>query len=97
VGLPQERGEAVACVPAGPCVLQVGGGCVGELEGVVELAVGEQPRIAGDVGAVEFEAEAAVELGPKWLDLAVTHRESLSGRQETSETPGKQGVLAQFL
>jgi hypothetical protein len=73
------------------------GGRVSEPEGVVEFAVGQQSGIAGDVGAVEFEAEAAVELGPKWLDLTVTHRESLSGRQETSENPRKQGVFAQVL
>ena len=69
----------------------------GEVEGVVEFAVGQQSGIAGDVGAVEFEAEAAVELGSEWLGLAVTHRESLSGRQETSENPGKPGSFAQVL
>jgi hypothetical protein len=63
-GLTQEGREAVACVPAGPCVVQLVGGRVGELEGVVEFAVGQESGIAGDVGAVEFEA-AAVELGSK--------------------------------
>ena len=77
-GLTQESREAVACVPAGPCVVQHVGGRVGELEGVVEFAVGQESGIAGDVGAVEFEAEAAVELGSEWLGLAVTHRKSLS-------------------
>jgi hypothetical protein len=77
-GLTQEGREAVACVPAGPCVVQLVSGRVGELEGVVEFAVGQESGIAGDVGAVEFETEAAIELGSKWLGLAVTHRESLS-------------------
>jgi hypothetical protein len=36
---------------------------------------------------VEFETEAAVELGSEWLSLVVTHRKSLSGRQEASENP----------
>jgi len=34
------------------------------------------PGIAGDLGAVEFEA--AVELRPEWLGLALTHQKSLS-------------------
>jgi hypothetical protein len=59
--------------------------------------MGKPSRIAGDVRSLEFEAEAAVELGPRWLDQAVTHWESLLGRQQTSENPGKQGVFAQFL
>src|SRR5918998_672644 len=82
---------------AGSRVLQLSGGRGGEVEGVVEFAVGQQSGIAGDVGAVEFEAEAAVELGSKWLGLAVTHRESLSGRHESSENPGKPGSFAQVL
>jgi hypothetical protein len=49
------------------------------------------------VGTVEFEAEAAIELGSKWLRLAVTHQRSLSGWQETSENPGKPGGIAQVL
>ena len=65
-------------VPAGTCVLQVGGGCVGELEGVVEFAVGQESGVAGDGGAVEFEAEAAIELRSERVGLAVTHRKSLS-------------------
>lgn len=83
--------------PAGPSVLELVGCGVRELQGVVEFAIGEQSGIAGDVGAVEFETQAAVELGPKWVALAVTHQESLSRRQETSEKPGEQEVFAQFL
>ncbi len=45
---------------------------------MVEFSVGQEPGIAGDVGALEFEAEAAVELRPEWLGLAVTHQKSLS-------------------
>src|SRR5262249_8227699 len=72
-------------------VLQLTGGGSGQIEGVVEFAVGQESGIAGDVGPVEFEAEAAIELGSKWLCLAVTHQRSLSGWQETSENPGKPG------
>ena len=59
----EEGREAAACVPAGPCVVQLVGGRVDGLEGVVEFAVGQESGIAGDVGDVEFEAEAALELG----------------------------------
>ncbi len=38
-----------------------------------------------------------VELGPKWLGLAVTRREPLSGGQETSENPEELEILAQVL
>jgi hypothetical protein len=47
--------------------VQLVGGRVDGLEGVVEFAVGQESGIAGDVGDVEFEAEAALELGSKWL------------------------------
>jgi hypothetical protein len=77
-GLTQERGQAVARVAAGACVLQHVGGCVGELEGVVEFAVGQQAGVAGDFGAMEFEAEAAIELGSERIGLAVTHQKFLS-------------------
>ena len=96
-GLTQERGKAVARVAAGPCVVQHVGGRVGELQGVVEFAVGQESGIAGDVGPVEFDAEPAIELGSEWLGREITHRESLSGRQEMSETPGNPGNFAQVL
>jgi hypothetical protein len=46
---------------------------------------------------VEFEAEAAIELGSKWLGLAVTHWESLLEQQEMSENPANPGGFAQVL
>jgi hypothetical protein len=87
----------VASVPVGPCVIQLVGGRVGELQGVVEFAVGQESGIARDVGPVELEAQAAIELGSERLDLAVTHRESLSEQQETGENPGKPRGFAQVL
>jgi len=87
----------MACVSAGARVLQVVGRRGGEVQGVVEFAIGQQFGITGDVDAGEFETEAAVESGPKWFGLAVTHRESLSGGQEMSENPEKPGIFAQVL
>jgi hypothetical protein len=54
-----------------------------------------EPGIAGDAGVVD--EEATVELGSWWLDLAVTHREALSWRRETSVSPGKPEGFAQVL
>jgi hypothetical protein len=56
-----------------PVVYNTGCGRVGDLEGVVEFAVDEEPGVAGNVGPVEFEAEAEVELGSKRHGLAMTH------------------------
>jgi hypothetical protein len=61
-GLSQKRGEAVACVTAGPRVLQFVGCRVSELQGVVEFTIGQQSSITGDIRSMEFEAGAAVEL-----------------------------------
>jgi hypothetical protein len=38
----------------------------------IELAVGEQPSVGGDLAAEEFELQAAVELESQFVVLAVT-------------------------
>jgi hypothetical protein len=69
---------------------------VGQVEGVVEFAVSEEPGIAGDLGAEEAEPETAVELGSQGLGVAVTHDDRPSFRQETVRNSGITGVLAQL-
>jgi hypothetical protein len=96
-GLSQESHKAVACVPTGPWVVQHVGSRIGELQGVVEFTVAQESGVAGYGGAVEFEAKAAVELRSERVGLVVTHQKSLSGRQKTSENPGKAGRFAQVL
>ena len=60
--LTQQRRQAVARVLSGALVLQLSGGRGGEVEGVVEFAVGQQAGIAGDLSPEEADLEAAVEL-----------------------------------
>jgi hypothetical protein len=43
--------------------LQLTGSGVGQVEGVVEFAVGQQYGIAGDLGPEESEPEPAIRLG----------------------------------
>ena len=64
----------MACVPAGPRAVQRIGGRVGELQGVVPFAAGQETGIAGDAGAAEFEAEAAVGVGSERVGMAVTRQ-----------------------
>jgi len=58
-------------------VCNSGSGRVGDLKGVVEFAVDEEPGVAGNVGPVEFE-EAGTELGPDRHGLAGTHQRTIS-------------------
>ena len=62
-------------------VLKLTGRGAGQIEGVVEFAVGQQSGIAGDLGAEESEPETVVELGSQGLGLAVTHEDRPSFRQ----------------
>jgi hypothetical protein len=68
-------------------VLQLTGRGAGQVEGVVEFAVGQQSGIAGDLGAEEAEPETAVELGAKRLGWAVTHEDCSSNGQKVAGNP----------
>jgi hypothetical protein len=63
--LAEQPDQLVARVPTTAPVEQFSDRHVGEPEGVVELAVGEQAAIGGDPGAVELELDPAVENGPQ--------------------------------
>jgi hypothetical protein len=39
---------------------------VGEPEGVIQLAVSEQTAVRGELDAVEFELDPAIESGSQW-------------------------------
>ena len=95
--LPEERGEAVLRVLAGRVSCRTSRPVSVSCEAVVEFSVGQEPGVAGDVGAVEFKAEAAVELRPERLGPAVTHQKLLSWQQEESENPENPGRFAQIL
>ena len=63
-GLPHEAEQPMSDVFAAPVFGEGRGGHRGQAEGVVQLAVGEQPAVGGDPRAVEFELQAAVERDP---------------------------------
>ena len=46
----------------------------GQVEQIVQLAIGEQAAVGGDPGPVEFELEAAVERDPQGWCLGFTRR-----------------------
>jgi hypothetical protein len=77
-------------------VLQFTGSSGGQIEGVVELAVGQQSGIAGDRGAEEAEPETTVESGSKGLGWVVTHEVCSTNWQEVVGNPGIRRVLAQL-
>lgn len=80
--LAQQGGRAVASLRTGARVVQLTGGRLGQLEGVVEFAVGHQLGIAGELGAEGSEPEVAVESGSKGLGGAVPHEDRPSLWQE---------------
>jgi hypothetical protein len=55
----------VADVLAAPALAEGGCGGRGQVEGVVQLPISEQPAVGGDLGPVELELEPAVEGDPK--------------------------------
>jgi hypothetical protein len=72
------------------------GGRGGEVERVVEFTVGQQAGVAGELGAMEFEAETPVELRSERLDWAVTHEDCSANGQEVVGNPGIRRVLAKL-
>jgi hypothetical protein len=86
----------VLSILAGSMVLQFTCRGAGQIEGVVEFAVGQQSGIAGDLGPEEAEPETAVESGSKGLGWAVTHEVCSSNWQEVVGNPGIRRVLAQL-
>jgi hypothetical protein len=86
----------VLSILAGSTILQLTGGGAGQIEGVVEFAVGQESGIAGDLGAEEAEPEPAVELGSKRLGRTVTHEVGSTNGQEVVGNPGNRRVPAQL-
>jgi len=80
----------------------VGWSCSGAVAEVVKSRAssssrsGWQAGVAGELGAVGFEAEAAVEAGSEWFGWAVTHEVRSSNWQEVIGNPEIRRVLAQL-
>jgi hypothetical protein len=63
--LAEQTAQLVARVLATAAVEELRDHHVGQPEGVIQLAVSEQTAVRGDLGAVEFELDSAVENGPQ--------------------------------
>jgi hypothetical protein len=63
--LTEQSAQLVADVLAAPAIEQLGDCDLGEPDCIVEFAVSEQTAIGGDLAAVEFELDPAVEAGPQ--------------------------------
>jgi hypothetical protein len=61
--LAEQPAQLVARVLATAAVEELRDRRVGEPEGVIQLAVSEQTAVRGDLGAVEFELDPAIESG----------------------------------
>ena len=70
--LAQQPGQGMAPVPAAPRIGEHRTRHRGQAERVVQLAIGEQPGIGGDRGAVELELQAAVEIEPDGIQFQFT-------------------------
>jgi hypothetical protein len=62
--LAEQPAQLVARVLATAAIEELRDRHVGEPEGVIQLAVSEKTAVRGDLGAVEFELDPAVENGP---------------------------------
>jgi len=69
----------VANVLSAPTLGKSQRGYRGQAEGVVQLAIGEQPTIRGDPSAMEFQLDPAVEGDPERRLFAFTRRVRHSG------------------
>ena len=70
-GLAQQAKQPVANVPSAPTLGKSRRGYRGQAEGVVQLAVGEQPTVRGDPSAMEFQLDPAVEGDPEAATLCL--------------------------
>jgi hypothetical protein len=60
--LPQQPGQDVSHVPAAPQIRHSRPRRRRQIESLVQLAIGEQPGVRGDLAAVEFELQAVIEI-----------------------------------
>ncbi len=72
--LPQQARQQVARVLAVPQVRQRRPAEVGQAENIVQLAVGQEPSVRGDLTAVEFQPQAPVEIDPQMRLSGFTRR-----------------------
>ena len=72
-----ENGLAELSMPpvlAGTAVLEETPGDLGQAKGIVKLPVGEKSSVGSDLGTMEFELEATVEIDPQMRLSCFTRR-----------------------
>jgi hypothetical protein len=72
--LAEQARQRVPAVPAGARVNQFIAHHVRQPERVIEFAIGKQPGVGGDPGAMKRELQAAVEIKPQWRRPRFTRR-----------------------
>ncbi len=73
-GLTELPRHAVPCVVGYTVVAENIPGHLGKLESVIEFSVGKKTSVSGDLGAVELQLQAAVEIDPMASLFSFTHR-----------------------
>ena len=63
--LPQHPDQIMPTVPARASISQILPRDLHQSEGIVQLAIGQQAGVGGDIGAVELELQSAVEIEPR--------------------------------
>ena len=66
------RSGRVPDIPSPPAVGQNTVRHCGQVEGIVEFAIGEETGVRGDARAVELQFQSAVKTGPKWAVIRFT-------------------------
>jgi len=82
-------------VLSGASVVQATRRCVGQSEGIIEFALGEESSVTGDGRAVELQLDLAVDIDARGVVLAVTHWVPRSFRQEIAGNAGLSREKAQ--
>jgi hypothetical protein len=72
--LTQQTDERMPTIPAGACICKHITRHIGQAERIIQLAVGEQPRVGRDHGTTESKLQAEVEIEPQCPARRFTRR-----------------------
>jgi hypothetical protein len=72
--LTQQADQSVAAVLARACIGENSRTCVGQAEGVIQLAIRQQPRIGSDRGTAKLQHQPPVEIEPQRTPVRFTRR-----------------------
>jgi hypothetical protein len=72
--LAQQAAQGVTTILASTCIGECFGTGLGQAHRVVQLAIGQQPRIGGDHAAAKLKQQTAVKIEPQSTPIRFTHR-----------------------